>query len=326
MTSSSCHRLWQVEAARDGRLSERDKSSFEAHARECRVCSREQRRLERLAEKLRELEPPANEVTLYHGRQKLMKALDARVRQQPSEWSAWRVWGLSACAALALLLLGLWTQHERTPPRTFVHVSALGAHAHWSRLRAGDTELIQLSDDGVFDIRIQRQSKDPRVQVLLPDGTIDDLGTVFQVSLHNRLTVQLVVSEGAVVFHRRAAEDVYLAAGHVWRPEQPAAPEAAAVKSAQSSLQPTSTLQMPQPPELPTPQKPARVAVPSPRRTAPRVKSPPAILREDVAYLHVLSLLRSGHDFEAQLEAIDYLRRFPHGFRSAEIERIATGR
>ena len=38
--------------------------------------------------------------------------------------------------------------------------------------------------------------------------------------------------------------------------------------------------------------------------------------------MRVVSLLREGRDFEAQLAALDYLKRYPTGFRHLEIARI----
>ena len=43
---------------------------------------------------------------------------------------------------------------------------------------------------------------------------------------------------------------------------------------------------------------------------------------EDAAYLRILALQRAGDSPAAQRAAHDYLSRFPHGFRRAEVEAL----
>ena len=44
---------------------------------------------------------------------------------------------------------------------------------------------------------------------------------------------------------------------------------------------------------------------------------------EDAAYLFVIALQRSGSDDDARRAAQDYLRRYPGGFRRAEVEKLS---
>jgi hypothetical protein len=44
---------------------------------------------------------------------------------------------------------------------------------------------------------------------------------------------------------------------------------------------------------------------------------------EDACYLRVLALQRTGDAAATQSAATEYLRRYPGGFRKAEIERLA---
>jgi hypothetical protein len=44
---------------------------------------------------------------------------------------------------------------------------------------------------------------------------------------------------------------------------------------------------------------------------------------EDAAYLRVVALQRSGDDAEMKGAALDYLRRYPGGFRKMEVEALA---
>jgi len=326
--------LWQIEAARDGRLSERDKSSFEAHLHECRVCSRERQRLARLAEQLSELEPPADQMSLYRVRQRLRKELDGRARRPARRH--WLAVGLclSASAGLVLLLTFIWARGQLVGPRNIVQVTVLGSHAQWSRIHRDNNELIQLSGDGVFTISIHRKPDDPRVAVLAPDGYIEDVGTTFQVSIHNHKTAQLAVSEGVVVFYRQQAAAIWLAAGHVWHPEAAPKPEPSVVTpDINSHAQPARTSSPPsavaraQEPESRVPEVQPRSPAPSLRRTQTRPVMQPSLLqREDVAYLRVLSLQHAKREVEARVAAIAYLQQFPKGFRRAEIVRVAAGK
>ena len=52
-TSPTCPRLFEAEAARDGRLTGAARAHFEAHAAVCASCAQEARALEQLAEALR---------------------------------------------------------------------------------------------------------------------------------------------------------------------------------------------------------------------------------------------------------------------------------
>jgi hypothetical protein len=43
---------------------------------------------------------------------------------------------------------------------------------------------------------------------------------------------------------------------------------------------------------------------------------------EDESYLRIVALLREHRPEEARMAAMEYLRRFPDGFRRAEVERL----
>ena len=44
---------------------------------------------------------------------------------------------------------------------------------------------------------------------------------------------------------------------------------------------------------------------------------------EDALYLRVIALQRTGNSSATERAANDYLRRYPHGFRTAEIESLS---
>jgi TolA-binding protein len=317
MTARRCHRLWQAEAVRDGRLSVQDAGSFAVHVRDCRVCSAEVQRLQRLAGQLRELVPAADEVSVFRGRQHLLEALDQRAQRAQAAGSRMQsVW--AACAGLALTLA----------------VGALGMHARFTRARVGSVESVELSGEGIFDIHIKRKPHDPRVTVLLPDGYIDDVGTAFQVYLQARGTIRIAVSEGAIDVHWRDGTDMHLTAGQAWsaaalvapnkaKPGQAAVPPGerpARAETHPSTLSPTR--QAPPLSAAPVELEVPRTQPQHPRPSLKAADTAATLNTEDAAYMRVVSLLREGRDFEAQLAALDYLKRYPTGFRHLEIARI----
>jgi len=330
MTVARCHRLWQVEAVRDGRLSAQDASSFAVHIRDCRACSAEALRLERLAEQLRELEPAADQVSLYRGRQNLLKALDTSAQQATGSRTHQAV--LAACAGLALTIaigvMGLWLLR----PHRVVDVAALGMRAHWTHVSMGKIESVELSGEGVFDVHIKRRPHDPRVAILLPDGYIEDIGTAFQVYLQERGTVRIAVSEGTIEFHRRDGGDIRLTAGQVWSAADSAtAPSAQTAdhppqqRSGPAEVRPSTLSPTRQAPPLPA--APAKPLTLQSQQPSPKPGVTPSVTHaEDAAYMRVVSLLRAGRDFEAQLAALDYLKRYPTGFRHLEISQIVSSK
>ena len=57
MTTPACPRSWEVEAARDGRLTGEARNSLELHLEQCETCAREQRIMHSLGERLRATTP-----------------------------------------------------------------------------------------------------------------------------------------------------------------------------------------------------------------------------------------------------------------------------
>ena len=64
MSAARCSRLWEVEAARDRRLSGAALGAHAAHLAGCSECRRERDALEVMAGRLRTGEPPADEIAL----------------------------------------------------------------------------------------------------------------------------------------------------------------------------------------------------------------------------------------------------------------------
>jgi hypothetical protein len=316
MTAAACKRSWEAEAVRDGRLAGAERVSFEGHAQRCPACSRERQQLAELAEQLRAHASPSDEVTLRRLRQSILQRADAELRDPRRRW---RPIGLYAAPALLALVLAFtfarWSS-SHDAPATIAQVTAQGAGARWTRSRTADVETVQLGE-GVFSVLVRRAPGDPRVEVYVPEGHIEDLGTTFEVSVHGGRTTQITVSEGSVMFHRRGQEPLRLGAGTTWRPEP--------VEPGPRALPPSAAPE----PEAREQQIPGSVADHKPvhahQRAATHHEHPvQPMLDEDAAYLRVLALLREGRKDEARLAAADYLTRFPTAFRRPEIERIAA--
>ncbi len=104
MSVESCPRAWEVEAARDGRLTGHALTRHVAHRPACVACAGDAEALERLARGLREaalLEP--DELALRRLRHRVLASFDARhVRRERRVWSSRPL----ASAGAVLLLLG----------------------------------------------------------------------------------------------------------------------------------------------------------------------------------------------------------------------------
>lgn len=302
MKHPMCPRAWEVEAARDGRLLGEALAKHERHRQTCPGCQREHQLASRLSEVL--AGEPVDEVALRRARASLLERAHGRssVRSRPT----WSSWTLAAAVAL-LVALGFWLR-GRAVSTTLQRPTALDVApadgARWTRRDTETHHRIDLSE-GTLELTVTRSAGRRPVVVQVPDGEIEDLGTRFRVVVHDAKTESIVVNEGSVVFRRPALPDVRLSAGERWDAPRvaTASPTAAAVPEAVAPM-------------------PAPARRSPPPSSAPTAATPPASGEEDVAYLRVVGLLREGRAEEARLEAREYLRRYPDGFRRREMERI----
>ena len=184
-----------------------------------------------------------------------------------------------------------------------------------------------------------------RLLVILPDGELEDIGTTFSVSADAGRTTRVTVQDGSVVLRLRGAPPLALGAGDSWTPSQPSPPAAPIVAPSSSSDR-----------SLPAPRsaKLTPSAEPTPGARGP---DPSADFRaamsafdggnaahaaalfsaflsdhprdsrsEDAAYLRVLALQRAGDSAAMKRAAGDYLRRYPRGFRRAEVEQLSASK
>lgn len=306
MKPSSCKRLWEVEAARDGRLSGADLRSFELHVGQCRTCAEERRELDRLGTALCAARATADEVALRRGRERLLA--DAHGNHHASRRRT-RKASLLLAATVGGVLAVLAFIHRAPGGAPHVVDVVASSGARWEQRLSGGTEEVRLQE-GVFSLAVHRKPSDPRVVIVVPDGSIEDIGTEFQVTVARGETRGVVVLQGAVMLKLAGREPLLLRTPSSWskapyeRPTANVAPPPRSVADAREEVTPPSAAQ---------PKK-----VPAPRRdTAPR---PTTVLSgEDLAYLRIVALRREGRSDEARVAAAEYLHAFPGGFRRAEV-------
>lgn len=310
-----CVRSWQVEAARDGRLSGSALDAACQHIERCPACRAEAARMQNLRVALRRLaEPAVDELAVRRLRQRTLERADAELagRARRSGLRSWRVRALLACVAVIAIgvVVGPSVESWRKSAKTTVDAVAVG-RASWTHEREGQVERIELSD-GALQLRVRRAPGGRRVVVTVPDGEIEDRGTTFHVVVEHARTIQIGVDEGAVTVRLRDEPPFTLLSGATWERSQQVIPA-----HAPASFDTPKT--NPQTPAI-VPRKRRREPAP----LEPKVESPPPdAAAQDASYVRAIELLRQGRNDDARAAARDYLRLFPDGFRRKEMGQIA---
>lgn len=331
-----CARTWEVEAARDGRLSARDVDSLMRHLAGCQSCQRRRARLDSLAAVLRDLPPLAEDaLAARRARHRLFAEAD-RVLLQPTakhRSSRWLVAGAGALAAAAVVISFLGATRFTPSPSAPVAAAPVtetlqieveaGEGAIWRKTRIGSQVRLEL-DSGEIRARIGERRPGQSLVIHLPDGEIEDLGTVLTVRVEQGRTRDVHVFEGRVRLRLAGRAPLELGAGHQWDAEPQSKPDPA---QSCAPVRPPNTLG----PRPFTPRQGNHHAVGNvtasgqarPINTAP-VPSSQRTGQEDAAYLRVVDLVRAHRLDEARVAAKDYLLRFPEGFRREEVLSVAT--
>jgi len=356
MIAGSCTRLWQVEAARDGRLVGPDRASFERHLASCEECRAEMKSIESLGERLRALPAPVpDQLATRRRRQQLLAEADRAALAGSSETTSRKhlVWAAVVVAVAAIVVVSVRARSSRAPapvptgqaPSTPAEIAAVkpSQGAKWSRRRDADLERITLAE-GELSIDVRHAGGTEHVLVTLPDGELEDLGTRFVVAVTRGRTTNVFVHEGLVVLRLDGRAPLRIVAGSSWSaPNEAPVPSACATIAMQPATPPNVVSPMTVPTTKP---KPAASTV-VPDLPANDFQSAMAHLRtgdnaaaaaafaafvsshptdgrtEDAAYLRVIALQRAGQHVDARSAAVDYLARFPKGFRRREVEAIA---
>lgn len=355
----TCARVGSVEAHRDGRLSSEQAGAMAVHLAECPACAAEMKRLAGVTaalSTLTEAEADANRVLA--GRRRLLAAAERDGDRRRSAHSAVVVvTAVAAALAIGVFGAGMWRGKARGTSSAApvagagfeVSVTPLGA-ARWSRASSVARETLTL-DDGGLRVAVTRHDAGHRVLVELPDGELEDVGTVFSVRVSAGTTREVDVMEGVVALRLRGSSERRLAAGESYRasePERGAASDATATsargvgeqaESAASAEQvvlgraPRTGTHEGQPPDSCAEASLFQDGVEA-FRHGDYMSAANTLARfsgacahsghaEDAAYLRMVALARAGHTDEARTQALAYLKRFPTGFRRKEAERLA---
>jgi hypothetical protein len=283
----------------------------------------------------------ADELHVRRERTRLLAAFDASLVRTPSsgrtkKWLG-AVAAVAAVALVALVALRLASTRAVTP--TALAFEAVSVRAErttkWSRRTEAQVETITL-ETGSLSIRVDHRSPHRRLLVLLPDGELEDIGTTFSVTADGGRTTAVTVHEGSVVLRLRDALPLTLRAGDSWAPtprpvvalapSQPpavvarAVPRASAVRARSSAEPPDPAAEFRAAMSAFTIGDNARAST---LFTQFLGQHPRDSRAEDAAYLRVLALQRAGDSRSMKGAAADYLARYPHGFRFAEVEPLA---
>jgi hypothetical protein len=209
---------------------------------------------------------------------------------------------------VSILVIALWpaTRMRREMPAYLAAVQPNDAvRDRWSQRLDGATELVLL-DNGTFRLKIADHPAARRVVIQVPDGEIDDLGTVFEVMVSAGRTQRVAVEFGQVVVRLRGLAPVALSTGDSW--DRAIAP---------GPLDGISVAQPGRAKRLSHRFQREDAIHRSPPASAPELRSGSDL--EDAAYLHVVQLVRAARMSEATAAAVEYLQRFPEGFRHDEM-------
>lgn len=333
--SARCSRIWEVEASRDGRLQGSALEAHRQHVASCASCRAETRALDLLAERSKAVgDGPVDQIALRRARREILARADGMLsgRVVPASRERARAFSVVFAAAALLVGLALWWGWSRSAqaPRVVVEATA-GASAHWQRTAEPEVERFRL-EDGVLSLHVQRDPGSRRVVVEVPDGQIEDIGTVFRVEVSHAHTDRVAVEEGIVRVRLRDGLDVTLHSGEQWSRSKEIDSKPGEAPPASARVQPAVPVPEP-PPAGAAARSPAPLRVTASARTgvassASAVDARPgdAANAEDDAYLDVLALLRAGRTDDARAAAQDYLVRFPQGFRRKEMAQVAAGK
>jgi hypothetical protein len=350
MKPSPCPRLFEAEAMRDGRLGDAERASFERHLTACHWCLTEVGALDALAESLRRSRSrgEADKLLVRRERTRLLAAFDgilvAPERQRRLRYRL--IWAAVAALIAGLVVSSRLRHAVPLADLTNAVVRPDGATV-WSERTEGDLEQVRL-ERGSLWIHVDHASgRRRRLVVVLPDGELEDTGTTFTVSADDGRTTCVTVQDGSVTLRLPGHWAVSLGPGETWTPvAQPVASSSsapAAGSTATARVAPLAGASAPSPASNPSSLAPAAASSPAidpavafrvamaaldtgDNRTAAAsfasflVRHPSDPRAEDAAYLEVIALQRCGDRDATKVAGQEYLRRFPAGFRRAEVK------
>jgi hypothetical protein len=348
---AACPRRFEAEAMRDGRLVGAEVTSFERHLTVCPVCAREVQKLHELGDALCTLatnDEEADELRVRRERTRLLAAFDATLvlSERPHHLRTW-VFGLVAVSLLSVGMLVFWRARDSRTAMAIhpVDTDAVIVHADstalWSKYIDGPVAKIVL-ERGALAIHVDHTRRRGRLVVALPDGELEDMGTTFTVSADAGRTTRVTIQEGSVVLRIHGLPPVALSAGDTWSPAPPTFPSVCASCVRPLTVNSNGRLSLPAapratmlrsataPPDSSIDFRAAMTALDrgdsaaAAMRFAEFLKKYPGDARaEDAAYLQVIAFQRARDAESMNRSAREYLRRYPAGFRRAEVEGLS---
>jgi hypothetical protein len=277
-------------------------------------------------------------------RTRLLAAFDrALVGPEHRPGAGRRLLWAGTLTVVAACILVVWRVR---PARQPVHSNPIvhaDSTAVWSERRIGNREVIELAR-GMLSVHVDHLSGEERLLVVLPDGELEDTGTTFTVSAEDGHATRVAVQEGHVLLRVRGQAAVVIGPGETWTPARPA------VSASTSAAPPDDTVaatldaveRTTPPPSLSAPAASAHASVASVDfRTAMTAldvgdnhqaavafanfleRHPRDPRAEDAAYLRVVALQRCGDAAGMREAALEYLHRYPAGFRHAEVDELS---
>jgi hypothetical protein len=348
----SCREATALEALHDGRLAHAAAETLRLHLGSCQDCRREAARLERLSLKLGGLRgSEVSHLRVAAGRRRLLEAAGRVDAGRGSPFVRIVGFALAACALALVAWFGLRTAREPSaalsPSRAqngeLELIVTPGAGATWARSRSGATETLTLSG-GELAIQVNRHASNQRLLVKLPDGELEDVGTVFTVEARAGKTRAVAVTSGRVALRLQGRDELMLSAGESFRaPDDAPATSAEPLESgaprsdARAPGVATKTGSRSNAASDETPACPSASLFQAGVQAFKRGEYASAVSlldgfsaacgrsnhAEDAAYLRMVALARAGQADAARAQAHVYLTQFPHGFRRKEAERLA---
>jgi ferric-dicitrate binding protein FerR (iron transport regulator) len=346
MNLPQCPRKWEVEALHDGRLRDKDRDSALRHRAACAECSQEDRELVALGHDVSCLPELARDpLTVRRSRQRLIAAVNRSVLEPPVSGSFLRPAFAFALAVATVLGSGFAIERRLTQTNateglgSIVEVRA-EAGARWSEQTSRELDRVDLSEGAAaFSVHPHKQR---RVVIHLPDGEVEDIGTVFEIRVSGQRTRHISVSRGRIAIRLQGRPPFTLGAGEAWESEPVARNEpdaqsqagriSASFSNGHSVAAPAiapgvasrwSTVAA-RPHALAAPGKGSKLASPpASSPPEPRIENSSLDGAEDDSYLRILKSLKRDNYAAARAQAKDYLLRFPNGFRRIEVLNIA---
>ena len=349
MTVPQCQRRWQTEAMRDGRLQGKDRDSAVRHRATCAECRQEDRELAELGHAISCLPELARDsMTAQRSRQQLIAVLNRSLFEPPASESLPRS-AFALALATAAVVAGVFAIGRKfTRNSTAEHLGSVveirgEKDARWSERTSRELDQVDLSE-GAATFTVHPHGL-RRVVIQLPDGEVEDIGTVFEIRVSEQHTRHISVSVGRISVRLRGHPAFTLGAGDAWELESavskdseaqnqpvrvpatpsgtPSLPTATAASGIASSLSRVAV----RPRALAGPEKVSKLgSPPTSGPLDPQTQNSGSDEAEDEAYLQILKTLNRERYDEARAEAKDYLLRFPNGFRRVEVLNIAMRR